>query len=257
MMYGQTSPGDAAAQSSRLASPRKNGNPPEIRYVENGTGMVGVNPAQPYRPIPVASKAPNETIVGFYLRVLNPRQINWGTEIDRRLAILREESIGNPYFRLCAFLVAATLFLATLCWAWWDKMRQIKWAAAECLTDALNAKTLADQKAMEAIEQYNRHIEMCNRVIEGNESAIGTGHAGAEARHAVQDLQNQLAGARAEAARLDAELQRRKEIQTQLVRRVNQLEADVQRRAESPNNDLVARLQRAEAELSNRKAQKK
>jgi hypothetical protein len=158
---------------------------------------------------------------------------------------------------LCAFLVAGVLFLTTLCWAWWDKMRQIKVVAAECLTDALNAKALADQKALEAIEQYNRHIEMCNRVIEGNESGVGAAQSGGEARQAVQDLQNQLAGARAEAARLDAELQRRKEMQTQLERRVNQLESEVQRRAESPNSELVARLQRAEAELGNRKAQKK
>jgi hypothetical protein len=256
-MYAQTPPGTASSQSKATAQQHKKENSPQIHYVENVSAVVGVNPAQPYRPIPVGAKAPRETIFGFFLRVLNPRQINWGAEIDRRLAILSDQSVRNPYFRLCAFLVAGVLFLTTLCWAWWDKMRQIKVVAAECLADALNAKALADQKALEAIEQYNRHIEMCNRVIEGNESGVGAAQSGGEARQAVQDLQNQLAGARAEAARLDAELQRRKEMQTQLERRVNQLESEVQRRAESPNSELVARLQRAEAELGNRKAQKK
>ena len=41
-------------------------------------------------------------------------------------------------------------------------MRRIKWVAAEFLTDALNARNLAEGRAVEAIERYNRHIEMCN-----------------------------------------------------------------------------------------------
>jgi hypothetical protein len=57
---------------------------PPIRYVESGKGVVGVNPAQPYRPIPVNSAQPRDSIFTFYLRVLNPRQINWGTENSRR-----------------------------------------------------------------------------------------------------------------------------------------------------------------------------
>ncbi len=228
-----------------------------IHRVQSGTGVVAVDPKQPYRPIPANRVQPRETIFEFYRRALNPHQIRWGEEIDRRLAVLAEQSVGNPYFRLCAFQMGLILFLLMICWLWWDKMRQIKWVAAECLTDAINAKRIADTKALEAIGQYNRHIEMCNRVIEGNESEVGVGQSGAEARQALQDLQNQLAAARAEAARLDAELQKRKEMQTQLERRVNQLEAEVQRRAENPNGELVARLQRAEAELGNRKAQKK
>ena len=101
------------------------------------------------------------------MRVLNPRQINWGTEIDRRLANLREQSIGNPYFRLASFQLGLIVILLLLCWVWWDKMRQIKWVAAECLTDALNARMLAESRAVDAIDRHNRHIESCNRVIEG------------------------------------------------------------------------------------------
>ena len=101
------------------------------------------------------------------MRVLNPRQINWGTEIDRRLANLREQSIGNPYFRLASFQLGLIVILLLLCWVWWDKMRQIKWVAAECLTDALNARMLAERRAVDAIDRHNRHIELCNRVIEG------------------------------------------------------------------------------------------
>jgi hypothetical protein len=43
---------------------------------------------------------------------------------------------------------------------------QVKWIAAEQLTDVLNAKHYADKHAMEAITAHNRHMEACNRVIE-------------------------------------------------------------------------------------------
>ena len=67
---------------------------------------------------------------------------------------------------------ALIVFLMVLCWVWWDKMRQIKWVAAECLADAINAKRIAEDRALEAIGLYNRHIEQCNRVIESQESGL-------------------------------------------------------------------------------------
>src|SRR5579863_6019628 len=79
---------------------------PQIHYVQSGSGVVAVDPSQPYRPIPANRAQSPETIFEFYLKVLNPRQIKWGDEIDRRLAALSEQSIGNPYFRLCAVQIA-------------------------------------------------------------------------------------------------------------------------------------------------------
>src|SRR6266446_4604343 len=186
----QTAP-PTPTKSAQVQTPK--GKEPGLRYVESGSGVVAVNPAQPYRPIPVGAVAPRDSIFGFYLRVLNPQQINWGTEIDRRLANLREQSIDNPYFRLASFQVGLIVILLMLCWVWWDKMRQIKWVAAECLTDALNAKTLAESRALEAIDRHNRHIELCNRVIEGQSSGIGgTLEAGNSAVN-VRELQTELA----------------------------------------------------------------
>ena len=94
--------------------------------VQSRTGDVAVDPKQPYRPIPANRVQQRETIFEFYGRALNPHQIRWGEEIDRRLTVLAQHSIGNPYFRLCAFQMALILFLLMMCWLWWDKMRQIK-----------------------------------------------------------------------------------------------------------------------------------
>ncbi len=229
---------------------------PPIRYVESGKGVVGVNPAQPYRPIPVNSAQPRDSIFTFYLRVLNPRQINWGTEIDRRLANLREQSVGNPYFRLASFQLGLIVLLLMLCWVWWDKMRQIKWVAAEFLTDALNARNLAEGRAVEAIERYNRHIEMCNRVIEGQSSGIGGGSDASNAALTIRELQTELAASRANCARLQHELDQSKAEHAQMDGRLASLEAEVKRKAAHPDADLVARLERAEAELAGKKVRK-
>jgi hypothetical protein len=231
--------------------------PKQTQDVGSSSGGVAVNPNQPYRPIPANRSQSHETIFEFYMKTLNPRQINWGDEIDRRAAVLIEQSIGNRYFRLCAFQTALILFLLLICWLWWDKMRQIKWVAAEALADAINAKRLADRKALEAIRQYNCHIEMCNRVIEGQDSGIGNGKGTSDWQREVRDLQTQLATERAHSAKLEAELKRRDETQEQLERRLTQAEKMMQERGDGTNAELLARLQRAEAELANRKAARK
>ena len=242
---GQTPP---AEQHSKEKAP--------IHYVESGKGVVGVNPAQPYRPIPVNAAQPKDSIFSFYLRVLNPRQINWGTEIDRRLANLREQSVGNPYFRLASFQLGLIVILLMLCWVWWDKMRQIKWVAAECLTDVLNAKVLAEGRAVDAIDRHNRHIEMCNRVIEGQSSGVGGASDNGNAALTIRELQTELAAYRGNCARLRNELDQSKVEHAQVAGRLATLEAELRRKVAHPDPDLVARLERAEAELAGRKSRK-
>jgi hypothetical protein len=255
LAVAQQTPGMSAApntETKRALAPAE----PEVRHVQSGSGVVEVDPKQPYRPMPANRAQTRETIFEFYLKALNPRQIKWGDEIDRRLAVLAEQSVGNPYFRLCALQVALILILLLTCWLWWDKMHQIKWVAAECLTDAINAKRIADHKALEAIGQYNRHIEMCNRVIENQESGIATGSGSEDLRRELRDAQTQLTSERAKVASLEAELKNRDGIQKNLESRLQQLEKLMAERQGGTNAELVARLQRAEAELSNRKTQR-
>ena len=149
------------------------------------------------------------------------------------------------------------LILLLLCWVWWDKMRQIKWVAAECLTDAINAKLLADRRALDAIGTYNRHIEMCNRVIEQQESGLASGRNDAGLQQALADLQAQLAAERSQKGRLEAELKQREELHSKLEERLTQLETATRERRNDPNAELVARLERAEAELNNRRPARK
>jgi hypothetical protein len=228
-----------------------------IKTVPSGTGSVGVNPNQPYRPVPLNRTATRETIFEFYLRALNPKQIRWGDEIDRRIARLSEQSILNPYFRWSAFQMGTILLLLLVCWMWWDKMRQIKWVAAECLADAINAKRIAEDRAKEAIGLYNRHIEHCNRVIENQESGLPGGNSTDTWRQEVLTLRNKLTAEEAKSMRLQKALEDRESLQAGLEQRLRQLEALVQERQNGANAELVARLQRAESQLGDKKVTKR
>jgi hypothetical protein len=217
-------------------------------------GQAAPTPAQP-KPAgaQVSPVRPRESIFEFYLRALNPQKINWGTEIERRLLTLREQSVGNPYFRLASFQLGLIVFLLMLCWVWWDKMRQIKWLAAECLTDVLNARTLAEARATEAIERHNRHMESCNRVIEGQASGVGNANDNSNAVLTIRELQTELAASRANCLRLQHELDQSKAEAAQVDSRLASLEAEMKRRAANPDSELVARLQRAESALAGKK----
>lgn len=224
---------------------------------QSGTGAVGVNPNQPYRPVPLNRASPRETIFEFYLRALNPSQVRWGDEIDRRFAQLAEQSVLNPYFRWNAIQTGAILFLLLVCWVWWDKMRQIKWVAAECLADAINAKRIAEDRALEAIGLYNRHIEQCNRVIESQESGLPGANPTDTWRQEVLTLKNKLTAEEAKSMRLQKALEDREALQAGLEQRLRQLESLVQERQNGANAELVARLQRAESQLGDKKTPKR
>jgi len=218
----------------------------------NPTGVT-VNPAQPYRPLPAGGVQRRETIFEFYIKALNPRNIHWGNEIDRRIAILIDNSVRNPYFRFCAAQMGAILILLGLCWAWWDKLRQVRWIAAEQLADVLNAKHYADTRALEAITAHNRHMEACNRVVELELSGIAGGKSAELWQQDVDALQAKLAAERSIIASLNEEVNRRTQMHTQLESRVVELEKTIQEKRDTGNAELLARLQRAEAELGSKR----
>ncbi|MBK7926005.1 MAG: hypothetical protein IPJ98_00510 [Bryobacterales bacterium] len=222
----------------------------QIRVVESGSGVVGVNPDQPYRPMPLNRVQPRASIFEFYLRALNPSQVRWGDVIDARLALLKEQSVGNPYFRLCAIQMAAILALMLACWLWWDKLQQVKWVAAACLADAINAKRVADGRAFAAIDKYNRHMDACNRVIESEQS--GTPASASRWKQELLESQRELAQSKSEVARLREELAKRDELMNSLSVRVTEMENQLARKA-TENAAAVARLQRAETQLGKSK----
>lgn len=216
----------------------------------NKQAAVTADPARPYRPIPVGPSRPQETIFEFYFKALNPRKIHWGDEIDKRIQQFLDQSIRNPYFRFCAVQMGVILMLLALCWAWWDKLRQTNWITAEWLADAINAKRMSDQRAMDAIAAYNRHMESCNRVVEEQTSGIGKS-IGYGPNFDMEKLQNDLAASRAEVERLNAQIQDRDAKLARQEARIQAIETKVAQANDSSKAELIARLERAEAQLNN------
>jgi hypothetical protein len=216
----------------------------------NKQAAVTADPARPYRPIPVGPSRPQETIFEFYFKALNPRKIHWGDEIDKRIEQFVDHSIRNPYFRFCVVQMGVILMLLALCWAWWDKLRQTNWITAEWLADAINAKRMSDQRAMDAIAAYNRHMESCNRVVEEQASGIGKS-IGYGPKFEMEKLQNDLAASRAEVERLNAQIQDRDTKLAKQEARIQAIEAKVAQSSDSSKAELIARLERAEAQLNN------
>ncbi len=216
----------------------------------NKQAAVTADPARPYRPIPVGPSRPQETIFEFYFKALNPRKIHWGDEIDKRIEQFVDHSIRNPYFRFCAVQMGVILMLLALCWGWWDKLRQTKWITAEWLADAINAKQMSDQRAMDAIAAHNRHMESCNRVVEAQTSGIGKA-IGYGPKFEMEKLQNDLAASRAEVERLNAQIQDRDAKLAKQEVRIQAIETKVAQSQDSSKAELIARLERAEAQLNN------
>ena len=102
---------------------------------------------------------------------------------------------------------------------------------------------------VEAITAHNRHMEACNRVIEQELSGIGKPVSSGLGLD-VEKLQNDLAAARAETERLNAEIRDRDEKLAKQEDRLRVIESKMAKAPESPNAELIARLQRAEAQLN-------
>ena len=94
---------------------------------------------------------------------------------------------------------------------------------------------------------------MCNRVIEHEESGIPTGAGSEELRRDLHEAQTQLTNEKAKTLKLETDLKNREDIQRTLESRIRQLEQTMSERQGGANAELVARLQRAEAELNSQK----
>ena len=96
-----------------------------------------------------------------------------GSWLAYRRRLLVEASLTNRYFWFCITSSAANVLLIYLFYASRVSEDRKIWKATEVMTDLWNWALYADWTARKAIDKYNKHIERCNRVAEG-ESAQAT-----------------------------------------------------------------------------------
>jgi hypothetical protein len=114
----------------------------------------------------------------FVFRQLNPNDKDWGGWYEERRAALSGAALHNPDFWYCLGLTLALLaILAALLKSQSDQERQYD-IMGERMDELRSSAACSFELALEAIDKYNTHIELCNRAIEAGEGAQATAAAG-------------------------------------------------------------------------------
>jgi len=221
------------------------------------------SPAARYSPLAAAGgyKGQHVTWYEALLHSLNPKDIDWGLSWEQRRANLLENTIGNRYFVFCAFLVLC--FYATLVAIGWiirDHKHNVHYFETE-LVKGRNWAAYWRNRALEAITKHNEHIERCNRVIEAGESGVSVGDSeAADLRRELERTRTELQNTISEKLRLEAELDEKKRMTTELSLRVDEVTKRIGK--SGPENGtpsgtipdekaaLVARINRLETALA-------
>ena len=114
----------------------------------------------------------------FVLRQLNPNDKDWGGWYEERRAALVDAALHDPCFWYCLGLTLACLCsVAALLKSQSDQDRQDD-IMGERMDEVRRFAACSHQVALEAIDKYNTHIELCNRAIEAEEAGLTTAVAG-------------------------------------------------------------------------------
>jgi archaellum component FlaC len=175
-------------------------------------------PAQPH----LGQKAWYEVM----LKQLNRSHKNYGEWLeDRREALLRA-SVQNPFFWYSFWMTVSTaiLVLALLKRVADSHEREREHARIEA--DIRNHDLYSREKAKEAVERYNQHIEECNRAAEAAESGEGRPGWGSSAVESVKAELERVT------SRLEATTQERNKLQEEL-RQKSLIVADLSNRLDA------------------------
>jgi hypothetical protein len=221
------------------------------------------SPAGRYSPLAAAGgyKGQHVTWYDALLHSLNPKNIDWGLKWEQRRANFLENTAGNKYFVFCTFLVLC--FYAALVAIGWivrDHKRDIRYFETE-LVKGRNWAAYWRNRALDAITKHNEHIERCNRVIEVGESGVSIGDSeAADLRRELERTRTELQNTTSEKLRLEAELDEKKRMTTELSLRVDEVTKRIGKGGQengapsgtTPDEKaaLVARINRLEAALA-------
>lgn len=108
-----------------------------------------------------------DTWYEFVLKQFNPSNIDYGKWVEQQRRNLVELRLKNPYFLYSLWTTIALILAAAICLKQRIDHRRAMSITAEMMADLYNQDVYSRAVAHEAIERYNKHIERCNRAIEG------------------------------------------------------------------------------------------
>jgi len=113
-----------------------------------------------------------DTWYEFILKQFNPSNVDCGKWVEQQRRNVVELRLKNSYF-LYSFSTTIGLILAAAIWLKQriDHRRAMS-ITAEMMADLYNQDVYSRAVAQEAIERYNKHIERCNRALEGADGSL-------------------------------------------------------------------------------------
>lgn len=151
LLIGLTIPHASGFQKTLDSSPPK-----------SGTDTAAVYAQSPYQG--------QDTWYEFILKQFNPDNLNYGDWLEQQRRNLIDLRLKNPYFLYSFWTTIALILAVAVCVKRRMDHHRAMSITAEIMADLYNQDAYSRQVAQEAIERYNKHIERCNRAIEGMEN---------------------------------------------------------------------------------------
>ena len=185
----------------------------------------------------VAAQSPRKPNLGretwyeVMLKRINPAHTNYGAWLEERRQVLLDASVRNPFFwysfSITLFAALMPVVLLKCVMDSHEKNRE----HARIEADLRNHDLYSREKAKEAVDRYNKHIEECNRATEAAESGngrLGWGNSEAEGLRAeLQRVASQLEATTQERNKLQEELCQKSLIVADLSTRLDALSKKV------------------------------
>jgi hypothetical protein len=141
---------------------------------------------------------PRKTFIGASLDLINPSNVDYGAAYASLKAVFIANCIQDRRFVIIIGLVVSCSFLTVTNLVMLRDRKGIIRLASEFLADFYNDMILARRQATTMTDQYNAHMEMCNRFFESGPSAVVTKQELEEARKEASSLRRELADRTAE-----------------------------------------------------------
>ena len=167
----------------------------------------------------------------FVLHQLNPNDKDWGAWYEERRAALIDAALHDPCFWYCLGLTLACLCcVAAVLKSQSDQDHQDDIMGKQ-MDEVRSSAACSFELALEAIEMYNTHIELCNRAIEASESGHSTvsggNSAAASPQAEVAGGKDQVGSFDGDKRRLEAEVAQKSAVIADLSLRVDALSSQL------------------------------
>lgn len=132
---------------------------------KSGTDAAAMRAQSPYQR--------QDTWYEFILKQFNPDNVDYGSWVEQQRHNLIELRLRNPYFLYSVWTTIALILVTAAALKQRIDHHRAMSITAEMMADLYNQDAYSRQAAQGAIERYNKHIERCNRALEGVESGPG------------------------------------------------------------------------------------